>query len=340
VRAFFSVTRMAARPERVVLRGSSFSVGPVSAQPDETPPRAALDPGVRALLDRWADAPSMFAGTVAEARARFAAQLAEAAGPSRPPATIRAGGVDVRVHRPTTPSSDALVVFVHGGGWVLGGGDAYDAVAARLADDTGAVVAAVDPRLAPEHPFPVPLDDTLAAVRALLDDPPDAAVDASRWALVGDSAGANLAAVAAQTLRDEDRGPTASLLVYPPPDFEARYPSLAENAEGYWLTAADVRACSKLYLAGHDPRGDARLSPLRASTLAGLGPTIVATAGYDPLRDAGHAYADALAAAGVDARRREHPALVHGFYCFAAVVPAADAAVSALHAELVGLLTT
>ena len=310
----------------------------MSADPDEEPARAALDPGVRALLERWADRPAMFDGTVGEARERFAAQLAEAAGPARAPEVTRAGGVDVRVHRPATRSSDALAVFVHGGGWVLGGGPVYDAVAARLADDLGAVVAAVDHRLAPEHPFPVPLEDTLAAVRALLDDPPGPGVDPSRWALVGDSAGANLAAVAALALRDEDRVPTASLLVYPPPDFEARYPSLAENAEGYWLTAADVRACSKLYLAGHDPRGDARLSPLRAPSLAGLGPTIVATAGYDPLRDAGHAYADALAAAGVDVRRHEHPALVHGFYGFTAAVPAADAAVSALHGELAGLL--
>jgi acetyl esterase len=128
------------------------------------------------------------------------------------------------------------------------------------------------------------------------------------------------------------------LLVYPPPDFEGRYPSVRENAEGWWLTAADVRTCSALYLAGHDPHGDVRLSPLRASSLAGLPPTIVATAGFDPLRDAGHAFADALAAAGVDARRREHPALVHGFYGFTAAVPAAEAAVSALHDELAGVL--
>ncbi|HSK58200.1 MAG TPA: alpha/beta hydrolase fold domain-containing protein, partial [Actinomycetospora sp.] len=199
----------------------------MSAEHREEPRRAALDPGVRALLDRWSDQPAMFAGTVSEARERFAAQMAEAAGPARAPQVTDAGGVAVRMHRPATRSSDALAVFVHGGGWVLGGGGAYDAVAARLADDLGAVVAAVDHRLAPEHPFPVPLQDTLAAVRALLDD-----LGPVRWALVGDSAGANLAAVAALTLRDEGRAPTASLLVYPPPDFEARYPSLAENAEG------------------------------------------------------------------------------------------------------------
>lgn len=308
--------------------------------PGADTPRAPLDAGVRALLDRWAGEPAMFAGVapdgtggVDEARARFRAQMAVAAGtPPRTPEVRDAGGVAVRVHRPAEVTTDVPAVFVHGGGWVLGPGDAYDAVAARLADDLGAVVAAVDYRPAPEHPFPAPLEDTLAAVRAL-------AGDAPRYALVGDSAGGNLAAVAALTLRDEGRAPAACLLAYPAPDFEGRYASVAENAEGYWLTAADVKTCSKLYLAGHDPRGDVRLSPLRAPSLAGFPPTIVATAGYDPLRDAGHAFADALAAAGVDARRREHPALVHGFYGFTAAVPAADAAVGALHRELGELLT-
>ncbi|GAA4791993.1 alpha/beta hydrolase [Actinomycetospora chlora] len=312
-----------------------FRVSPMSAP-------TGPDAGIRDLLARWTDAPAMFADAspedVSSPRARFAVQMADAGGPPpRPPEVRDAGGVPVRLHRPASATSDALVVFLHGGGWVLGGGDVYDAAAAGLADDVGAVVAAVDYPLAPEHPFPAPLEGAQAAIRALLADPP-AGTDPARCALVGDSAGANLAAVAALALRDEGRPPAAMLLVYPPPDFEGRYPSVTENAEGYWLTASDVKACSKLYLAGHDPRGDVRLSPLRAPSLAGLPPTIVATAGFDPLRDAGHAFADALAAAGVDARRREHPALVHGFYGFRAAVPAADTAVRALHAELAGLL--
>ncbi len=295
---------------------------------------------MHALLARFAarGEPAMFDGAVGDARARFAAGLRETAGEAPRAPEARDRPTPVRVHRPARRTSDGLAVFVHGGGWVLGGGDAYDSVAARLADDLGAVVAAVDYRLAPEHPFPAPLEDTLAAVRALLADPPDADVDPDRWALVGDSAGGNLAAVAALTLRDEGVRPAGTLLLYPATDFEARYPSLTENAEGYWLTARDVRTCSKLYLAGHDPRGDTRLSPLRAPSLAGLGPTIVATAGLDPLRDAGHAYADALAAAGSPVRRREHPGLAHGFYGFTGAVPAADAAVTALHAELADLL--
>jgi acetyl esterase len=301
--------------------------------------RPTPEPGTRALLDRLTarGEPAMFDGTVDEARARFSAGLRETAGAAARVPEVRDGPVPVRVHRPSTRTSDALAVFVHGGGWVLGGGDAYDPVAARLADDLGAVVAAVDYRLAPEHPFPAALEDTLAAVRAVLADPPGD-VDPARWALVGDSAGGNLAAAAALVLRDEGVRPAGTLLLYPATDFEARHPSLTENAEGFWLTARDVRTCSKLYLAGHDPRGDVRLSPQRAASLAGLGATIVATAGVDPLRDAGHAFADALADAGSPVTRREHPGLVHGFYGFTAVVPAADAAVSALHAELAGLL--
>ncbi len=161
--------------------------------------------------------------------------------------------------------------------------------------------------------------------------------DPARLGLVGDSAGANLVAGAALARRDAGTPAVVTLLIYPPPDFEGRYPSVRENAEGYFLTAGDVVACSRLYLAGASPRGDTRLSPLRAE-LAGLGPTIVATAGFDPLRDAGHAFADALAAAGVDVRRREHPSLVHGFLGFTGVSAACDAAVAALNAEVAGAL--
>lgn len=299
----------------------------------------ALDADTAALLVRLHDRgeSALFSGALEADRERFAAQLRETARPAaRAPQVHTDGPVPVRVHRPEQPSG-ALAVFVHGGGWALGGGDAYDGVAARLAVDTGAVVAALDYRLAPEAPFPAPFDDVLAGVDDVLGRAGEFGADPSRCALVGDSAGANLVAGAALARRDAGRSPRAMLLVYPPPDFEARYPSLAENAEGRWLTGADVRACSRLYLGGHDPRGDVRVSPLRAD-LAGLPPTIVATAGYDPLRDAGAAFAGALRDAGVDVRLREHPALTHGFLGFTAVVPAADAAVAALHEELVVLL--
>jgi acetyl esterase len=304
-----------------------------------------LDAEVADLLARLRDRgePAMFAGTdspggIAAARAHYAALMAGTARPvDRTPELVTDAPVPLRVHHPDGPESGALVVYVHGGGWVLGGGDAYDRVTQRLADDTRAVVVAVDHRLAPEHPFPAPYDDVLAAVAWVVEHADRWHADPARLGLAGDSAGANLVAGAALARRDAGAPAAVTLLAYPPPDFEGRYPSVREHGEGYFLTAADVVACSKLYLAGTSPRGDPRLSPLRAR-LAGLGPMIVATAGFDPLRDAGHAFADALAAAGVDVRRREHPSLVHGFLGFTGVSCACDAAVAALHREVADAL--
>ncbi|MDL5156797.1 alpha/beta hydrolase [Actinomycetospora termitidis] len=303
----------------------------------------ALDPDVAALLERWSDRPAMFADTdteegVGAARERFATQMSETVRPASAAPEVRDDGpVPVRVHRPAERTTAALVVHAHGGGWVLGGGDVYDPVAQRLADDTGAVVVAVDYRLAPEHRFPAPLHDVLDGLAWAIDHATEWDADPRRVALAGDSAGANLVAGAALARRDRREPVVGTLLVYPPPDFEGRYASVRENGEGYFLTAGDVVACSKLYLGSANPKGDIRLSPLRAE-LAGLGPTIVATAGFDPLRDAGAAFAEALTAAGVDARLREHPTLVHGFLGFTGAVPAADDAVAALHREFAALL--
>jgi acetyl esterase/lipase len=317
-----------------------------SPTPDVTGAAAdGPDPEVAALLARLRDRgePAMFAGTdspegIAAARARYAALMAETARPvDHAPELVTDAPVPLRVHRPAWEESGALVLAVHGGGWVLGGGDAYDPVTQRLADDTRAVVVAVDHRLAPEYLFPAPLDDVLAAVRWVVEHADRWHADPARLGLVGDSAGANLVAGAALARRDAGAPAAVTLLVYPPPDFEGRYPSVLEKGDGSFLTAADVVACSRLYLAGTSPRGEPRLSPLRAE-LAGLGPTIVATAGFDPLRDAGHAFADALAAAGVDVRLREHPSLVHGFLGFTGVSRAADDAVAALHAEVAAAL--
>ncbi|MCD2196541.1 alpha/beta hydrolase [Actinomycetospora endophytica] len=306
---------------------------------------AGLEPDLDTFLTRRREhgEPTMFAGTdtvegIATARARYAAVMAETALPvERAPELVTEGPVPLRVHRPASEHSGAIVVHVHGGGWVLGGGDVYDPVAQRLADDTRAVVVAVDYRLAPEDPFPAPYDDALAAVEWVVEHADRWHADPARLGLAGDSAGANLAAGAALARRDAGTPAVGTLLVYPPPDFEGRYPSIRGNGEGYFLGAADVVACSKLYLAGTSPTGDTRLSPMRAD-LAGLGPTIVATAGYDPLRDAGHAFADALTEAGVDVRRREHPSLVHGFLGFTGISATCDAAVAALNTELAGCL--
>ena len=194
-------------------------------------------------------------------------------------------------------------MHVHGGGWVLGGGAVYDPVAQRLADDTGAVVVAVDHRLAPEHPFPTPYDDVLAAVDWVADHADRWHADPARLGLAGDSAGANLVAGAALARRDAGTPAAATLLVYPPPDFEGRYPSVRENGDGILPRRRRRRGVQQALPGRHLTEGRPAALPA-AGRLAGLGPTIIATAGFDPLRDAGQAFAEALAAAGVDVRLR------------------------------------
>ncbi len=239
-----------------------------------------LDPEVGALLARLRERgePTMFAGTdtaegLAAARGRYAALMAETArAVDAAPELVEDAPVPLRVHRPAGRESGALVVHVHGGGWVLGGGAVYDPVAQRLADDTRAVVVAVDHRLAPEHPFPTPYDDVLAAVDWVVAHADRWDADPARLGLAGDSAGANLVAGAALARRDAGTPAAATLLVYPPPDFEGRYPSVRENGAGFFLGADDVVACAGSTWPARSPKGDPRLSPAAGRRSPGWGP--------------------------------------------------------------------
>ncbi|MEU9117049.1 alpha/beta hydrolase [Streptomyces sp. NPDC048483] len=194
---------------------------------------------------------------------------------------------------------------------------------------------AVHYRRSPEHPFPAPYEDCPAVTRHVADRIDDYGARRDRLAVAGDSAGANLAAVVAQTFREEDRPLAAQLLAYPPTDFDGQYPSHAENAKGYLLTTESIVDIQHLY-AGDDPaaRSSAQVSPLRAGRLAGLAPAIIATAQYDPLRDEGQAYAVALHDAGVEVFTRNDDGLIHGFLNMFPASPAADAAIGELCAEL------
>ncbi|MEO6117293.1 MAG: alpha/beta hydrolase, partial [Pseudolysinimonas sp.] len=262
-----------------------------------------------------------------------------AAGPSGEPAVgaVRsetiAGSIPVRVYSPELPLPVPTIVFFHGGGFVIGDLDTHDAIARRLCNDVGAVVVSVDYRLAPEHPFPAGVDDADAAVHWVAAHVSDFGGDPDRVAVAGDSAGANLAAVAAQLATADGIHLAAQLLAYPPTDAAGEYPSVTENAEGYFLTRADMEWFFARYLGMDldDPRvtqlaADPRVSPLRASSLAGLPPAIVATGEFDPLRDEGDAYAAALAAAGVHVEHRQFAGLIHGFWGMGAVSAAAEAA--------------
>lgn len=229
------------------------------------------------------------------------------------------GSVAVRVYTPVEDRG-RVVTYLHGGGWVVGDLDTHDPVCRRVANSVGAAVVAVDYRLAPEHPHPAPLDDTMAALAWTQERYPG-----RPHVVAGDSAGASLAAGAALRARDEN-GPAlaAQLLVYPATDPTMGTPSMRENGEGYFLTRADIAWFYDQYLPTLTRRAEPVIDLLRAPELAGLPPAVVATAEFDPLRDEGDAYADRLRSAGVTVRHVPGPGLVHGYFAFLGVVTEAD----------------
>jgi acetyl esterase len=215
------------------------------------------------------------------------------------------------------------VVFFHGGGWVAGDLETHDRQARLLAIETGAVVVSVDYRRPPEVRFPGAFEDALAATRDVVERIAEFGGDGKRIGVAGDSAGGNLAAVTAIGCRDAGIKLAAQLLVYPvtdaagnfaDPKENARFPSRAENAEGYFLSRAVMEWFCSHYLASATDGSDWRVSPLRAKNLAGLAPAVVTTAWFDPLRDEGKAYADALIAAGVATRYHHGAGLIHGYF--------------------------
>jgi acetyl esterase len=233
-----------------------------------------------------------------------------------------AGPLAARVYRVSREKSPT-VVFFHGGGWVAGDLDTHDRQARLLAIETGAVVVSVDYRRPPETPFPGAFEDGFAAVRNIIEGVAEFGGDGGRVGVAGDSAGGNLAATVAIACRDAGIHLAAQLLVYPVTDVagnfadakeNARFPSRAENAEGYFLSRAVMQWFAGHYLSDARQGLDWRVSPLRAKILAGLAPAIVCTAWFDPLRDEGKAYADALQAAGVETKYYHGAGLIHGYF--------------------------
>jgi len=233
-----------------------------------------------------------------------------------------AGQLPARVYRIGTNLAPT-VVFFHGGGWVAGDIETHDRQARNLAIETGAVVISVDYRRPPETRFPGAFEDAFAAVSDIFNRVAEFGGDAKRLGVAGDSAGGNLAATTAIACRDAGIRLAGQLLVYPVTDVlgayadageNARYPSRAENADGYFLTRATMEWFCGHYLADPNHALDWRVSPLRAASLAGLAPAIVTTAWFDPLRDEGAAYARALQAAGVPVKHHEGPGLIHGYF--------------------------
>lgn len=298
-----------------------------------------LDPHVAALIEARAaqGLPRISAGTPEDAR-RLIALDREALG--RGPALPRVEAVSIDARSGAVPGRLyvpdggplGLAVYLHGGGWVVGALDDFDAFARTLAARSGCALLLADYRLAPEHLFPAAAEDAVDAVlwthrhgaRLLGREVP--------LAVAGDSAGGNLAAVAAAELRGAV--PLAlQLLIYPVTNRDFDTPSYRAHADDPLLARDDMRWFFDHYAPGVG-RDDARLAPLARADLAGLPPACVVLAGYDVLRDEGAAYADRLAEAGVPVERHDHPGLPHGFVRLHGLVPAADRAV----AEIAGAL--
>lgn len=233
------------------------------------------------------------------------------------------GEIAARIYTPQGATPTSVVVWFHGGGWVLGGIDGHDAVCRSIAAETGALVVNPDYRLAPEHRFPAAADDALSVVAWAAQE-----IAAGRPLIVGgDSAGANLAAVAALRARDGD-GPEIAhqLLFYPVTDSDFSRPSYVAHEDSLPLSKKDMEFFWNHYVPDADNRNHPHVAPLRAASLAGLPPALVVVAGHDPLHDEGVAYAEALQAAGVAVDLVEHPDMPHGFLSFLAVFDTAQQA--------------
>jgi acetyl esterase len=290
-----------------------------------------LHPQARAYLDQMAGLGlrPIDELTPAEARAQAEAGAATLSGPQDDVASIEdreVEGVPVRVYTPDGADDGPAVVYFHGGGWVIGSLDTHDVTCRALANRAGCRVVAVDYRLAPEHRFPAAVDDCWTVTRWALEQTPAVAV-------VGDSAGGNLAAVMALRARDAGLRLAAQVLVYPVADHNLETASYVSNGSGYGLTAAGMRWFWDHYLGGADGSSpDA--SPLRAPSLAGVAPALVVVCEFDPLYDEGVAYADRLREAGVPVRVSDYRGMIHGIVRMGALFDTTNDLLNEMAAEV------
>ncbi|WP_439404296.1 alpha/beta hydrolase [Bradyrhizobium sp. DASA03076] len=310
-----------------------------------------LDPDAAAVYRAFQEAGRPPYETLSPAEARDDYLRARFATNPEPPELARVaplsipaphGAISARIYVPKQPRlKDGLapaLVFFHGGGWVIGDLDSHDVVCRQLADAGALIVIAIDYRLAPDHKFPAATDDAIAATKWVAANARELGIDPARLSIGGDSAGGNLAAVVALAARDGD-GPklAGQVLIYPAVDFAMTHGSHSEPETSVLLTHAVVRWFRDHYLNGAADIHDWRASPARATTLIGLPPAYVLTAGADPLRDEGEEYAARLKQVGVPVTTRHYPGQFHGFFTMGKLLQQANVAVSEIGAWLKAL---
>ena len=305
----------------------------------------SIDVHVKALLDQMAQLKAPKLWELAPAAARAAMKMS----PLRGAADTPIGKIEnrtvpgpvhpipVRIYTPVDAKDATLpgLVFYHGGGFVIGDLDTHDDLCRWLANGSGCRVVSVDYRLAPEHPFPAAVEDCYAATKYVAEHAAEFGIDPARLAVGGDSAGGNLAAVVSQIAKSDGPKIAFQLLIYPVTQLGAPdTPSMRENGKGYFLERDGMAWFTRCYAPDSKHHSDPRLSPLLCKDLSGQPPAFVITAGFDPLRDEGKAYADALDKAGVPVTYVNYPGMVHGFFSMRALIPKAREAVSAAAAAV------
>jgi acetyl esterase len=300
-----------------------------------------IDTQITALLEQMGSMESVdYREVTPEGLRQVMKMLAAADGPPEAVTSVEdavaagpAGPIPLRVYRPAGTHAGAfplpMLVWYHGGGWVIGDLDTADTTCRKLANRSGALVISVDYRLAPEHPAPAPLDDSWAALRWVVGAAAELGGDSSRLAVGGDSAGGNLSALLAVRARDDGLPSLRhQLLVYPATDLTMSYPSHVENGDGYLLTNEATAWFLTHYLGPDADPKDPSISPLFTDDLSGVADASIITAEFDPLRDEGEAYAVRLRDSGVAVHLRRYDGMVHGFFQLGGVTPVADSAVS------------
>ena len=316
----------------------------LSGRPPVVIDGCALHPQMQLLLALtalWRGAP-ISELTPAMARRKFRDDTATIAG--RPIAVGAVADIDIdaghgaiaaRHYAPAGSGARPLLVYYHGGGFVLGDLDGHDNLCRRICRDADVHVLSVDYRLAPEHPFPAAVDDAFAAFRWACANATALGARPDKIAVGGDSAGGNLAAVVSQkAMAEGGAAPCAQVLLYPALDRTVARPSLELFREGFLLNRTDIDWYLLQYTGSSIPQPDPAQHPLLAKDLAGVAPALIVTAGFDPLRDEGEAYADALRQAGVPVVLKRFDGLLHGFCSMATISPACDAALGDIIAAL------